>query len=118
MTWFNKAVSWFLDHWQWIVLPVGLFLWVKHRFFTKPLEVVAPELSEADKVQQEVSDKTTQEILEAEALRDAKITKIEDEHRQEQDVLIAQQKAEAEAYETSPEELNEYMHSIGRKTRS
>jgi hypothetical protein len=116
--WAIKAWVWLRANWKWLILPVGVLLWVLGRLSAKkPPDVVAPELLGAAKGIQAASDKASLDLANAARAKDAEITLVDGVHSDAVHKAVQAQENKYEELKDKPEEVNSFLASVGKDIR-
>ena len=116
--WLIKAWCWLKKYWMWLLFPVGILLFIVGRLTAKPLlDVVAPELVDAEKNRRRVQEEADKKVEEAEAKREQELDNIRAEHADTVSKLTGEQKEKAKELADDPVKLNEFLISVGREVR-
>ena len=118
--WKGRAKPWLKENWVWIILPIGIILYVLGYVSkkTRDVTVVPTELHEADKKKEVVRKELEVELEKLEADKQAQIAAVVKEHAAVIEKLTTEQADEAKKLLVSPAELNVYLLEVGRKVRS
>lgn len=113
----GKVWSWVKKNWKWLLLPIGVVIFIIGRITAKRnFKVVNPELHEADKKKREAQEQADREAQEATKERDEKVSELKKEHAETIKKLTDEQKKRAEELK-DPDELNEFLLEVGKEIR-
>jgi copper(I)-binding protein len=115
--WTTKAFPWLQKNWQWVLLPVGILMFVARAFLGQKIEVVASQLSAADAAVKKAQDQATAIINVAEVKREARLAEVQKEHAEVIKILTDQQKDDMAELMSDPEVLNNYLLEVGKRAR-
>lgn len=117
--WYLKAWGWLKRNWKWLILPVGIVLFLIGRFSkkTREFEVVSPALSGVDEKREKLMVDLTDDVEIVEKEKVEKLKKIDEEHAETVKKLTSDQKREADNLRDDPDELLEFLLGVGKDVR-
>lgn len=120
--WTTKAWPWIKDHWQWILFPIGILLFIL-RLLPRTGVVTIDPTAEADKRAREEKAKRDADAAAEKARRDAglaeeqarlaaRLAAVRQENQSKLQKLTEAQMGEAARLEDDPEALNAFLRSL------
>jgi hypothetical protein len=111
------AWAWVKKNWHWVVLPVGILLYLMGRAGRKP-PVVSPALVQHFEVVAKAEEKAQEQTAAAQAVHDEKVETVNHTHDQViQRIKEADARTEA-VLADDPIALNRFLKQVGRDQRS
>ena len=117
--WLSRAWTWLKANWKKVLLGVstlGIGL-LFGSYFRKKEIVVSSEIVDAEKEFQAAAEEARKKTEEADRLRDEKILEIGAAHLETVKKLTDTQRARTRDLVDEPEELNDYLLSVGKEMR-
>lgn len=116
MTWLAlKAWPWLKKHWMWILLPIGILIYIAG--YTRAPKVVASEMTGAEKAKREADNEATEKVAKAKAERDKRLAGVTEEHKSALDELTDEQKEKVDELLDDPDALSEYLKNVSDQIR-
>jgi hypothetical protein len=115
--WSFTALPWLKKNWRWLVLPVGIALFLAGYLIRKKPKVLAPEMVGASEVERNATDDAAAAVAAAVKEKDERLAEIEKEHAATLEKLTDGQRAKVKELHEDPEKLNDFLLHIGRDIR-
>jgi hypothetical protein len=117
--WTYKAKPWLKKNWMWLLLPVGILLFIFGRTSkpTRKIDVVSTKLHGADVKREELKAELEDKVKELDDEKADKIAKVVIEHKGVIDSMTDEQKEKADELLEDPDELNSYLLNVGQHVR-
>lgn len=117
--WTEKALPWLKRNWMWLLLPVGIILFLLGRGSkpTRKIDVVSTKLHGADAKREELKKELAEKVKELDDEKVDKISTVVKEHKETIEKLTNEQKGEADNLLGDPDKLNSYLLEVGRRVR-
>jgi hypothetical protein len=113
----SLAWAWVKKNWHWVVLPVGILLYLMGRAGRKP-PVVSPGLVQHFEVVEKAEENAVVQTAAAQATHDKKVEMVNQTHDQViQRIKEADARTEA-ALADDPIALNRFLQQVGKDQRS
>jgi hypothetical protein len=116
---FSKAWAWTKKNWQWLLLPIGIILYLVGRAGGDKVVISGQTqtLHDADEAAKTERDKAQAEKERLEAAKNKKVAEVLQEHDATLKKLTDEQKDEMSDLLKDPQELNEYLLQVGKEIR-
>jgi len=117
--WLVAAWGWLKKNWMWILLPVGVLLFLSGRLSkkTQVIEVVNPELQGHEEKKRGIDQKADAELKRLQEERAKKLAAVEAEHSAVLEALREEQKKKADDLRDDPDQLARYLLEVGKDIR-
>lgn len=116
--WFGKAWAWLKRSWKWLLLPVGVLIWVAARLTSKKeVTVISPGLVEHEEVRERLELEATQkkaaaDVKAAEQLSGIEATRTQTVAKETQKQIDAIKEAQDDS-----QKVNDLLKSVGKDMR-
>lgn len=118
MTFFGTAWRWLKRNWKWLLLPVGIVIWLVGRLMARKTVVVeSSALGEHAEVERKVEAQAEEKKAELAQEREAQLAGIAAEHAAKSTSITQQHVAEAAATEGDSEKVNDLLSQVSKDMR-
>lgn len=112
------AWEWVKKNWHWIVVPVGVVLYLMGRAGRRNVHVVSPQLVQHEEVEREAEQKATSEQQAAAKTHDEKVQQVDQVYENLVKNIKAADARRAEALKDDPVALNRFLKEVDKTTKS
>lgn len=109
---------WLKKNWKWIVLPVGVLVWLLGRSSKKPVvQAVSPELLGHSSVKAELEQEGIRRLKEAAAQHEAQRAALDAKNQQVLREINERAELKAAELVENPDNVNDFLKKVGRDVR-
>lgn len=114
----KKVWEWLKKYWKYILFPVGIVIGLVAMAGRRKVDVIAPELLDAEKKKRQIDQEAREELEKADQKRRREIEEIEQQHTATIQELTDEQQQKLEELRENPDELNNFLLRVGKDIRS